>query len=101
MATSLEKRFGLQGQIALVTGGTKGIGRAIVEELAAAGARVFTCSRSESDISELSEGSKAKGFDVQAWKCQLSRLVAPVAAYVICLTICYPSSGHGGRSFKQ
>lgn len=43
-------RFGLFGKTAIVTGGTKGIGRACVEELSALGARVFTCSRNAEDL---------------------------------------------------
>jgi 3-oxoacyl-[acyl-carrier protein] reductase len=44
--------LGLNGRNALVTGGTRGLGRAIVRALAAAGANVVTCHRREGEAAD-------------------------------------------------
>ncbi|KAL6203316.1 hypothetical protein ACLB2K_027016 [Fragaria x ananassa] len=56
------RRWSLEGMTALVTGGTKGIGYAIVEELAGLGARVHTCSRNEAQLHECLSLWKKKGL---------------------------------------
>ncbi|KAM5569756.1 hypothetical protein ABKV19_016990 [Rosa sericea] len=56
------RRWSLEGMTALVTGGTKGIGYAIVEELAGLGASVHTCSRNEAQLNECLNQWKKKGF---------------------------------------
>lgn len=54
----------LAGLRALVTGGTRGIGRAIVEGLAAEGASVAFCARTESDVEAAVAELTAKGATV-------------------------------------
>ncbi|KAK1352752.1 tropinone reductase-like [Heracleum sosnowskyi] len=66
-----DKRWSLDGATALVTGGTRGIGHAIVEELAGFGASIYTCSRSQKDIDKCLEEWKIKGFTVTGSVCDL------------------------------
>ncbi|ESW12487.1 hypothetical protein PHAVU_008G117200 [Phaseolus vulgaris] len=67
-----DKRWSLDGMTALVTGGTRGIGHAIVEELAEFGASIHVCSRKEEDINRCLEEWKKKGFNVTGSVCDVS-----------------------------
>uniref|UniRef100_A0A1J3JUC2 Tropinone reductase-like protein n=2 Tax=Noccaea caerulescens TaxID=107243 RepID=A0A1J3JUC2_NOCCA len=65
-------RWSLGGMTALVTGGSKGLGEAVVEELAMLGARVHTCARDETQLQERLLEWQAKGLHVTASVCDVS-----------------------------
>ena len=64
--------FSLEGKVALVTGAAYGIGFAIAEALAQAGARIaFNC-RSQKHLDEALADYKAKGIEAKGYICDVS-----------------------------
>ena len=74
----------LRGRTALVTGGSRGLGFAVAEELASRGARVAICARGHEALAEARSRLEARGADVLAHPCdvgdraQVDGLVAAV-----------------------
>ena len=62
----------LEGQVAVVTGAGRGIGRATAEQLAAAGAEVFMASRTVEDLTVVEKGIDSSGGRSRAVPCDVS-----------------------------
>jgi len=63
----------LAGQVAIVTGASQGLGRAIAEALAAAGAAVALVARSADKLAAVAAGSVAAGGRAEAFPCDVTQ----------------------------
>lgn len=62
----------LEGKIALITGGSRGIGKAIAIAYARAGARIFICARKERDLEHAEKEIRSIGGEVKWCSADLS-----------------------------
>ncbi|PJJ53060.1 SDR family oxidoreductase [Hymenobacter chitinivorans] len=69
----MNKRWNLEGKVALVTGASKGIGAAVAEELLRFGATVIAVARGAADLDAQVAQWQAQGLDAHALSADLSR----------------------------
>ena len=65
MSTPVMKLFDLAGQVALVTGGSRGLGLQMAHALGEAGAKIMLTSRKASDLEEAAADLQAAGIDAR------------------------------------
>jgi NAD(P)-dependent dehydrogenase (short-subunit alcohol dehydrogenase family) len=80
MHESLRQLFSLQGQVALVTGGSRGLGLQIATALGDAGAKIMLTSRKAGDLEEAAAELRERGIDVRFFAADASD---PAAAKVV------------------
>ncbi|MER7584748.1 SDR family NAD(P)-dependent oxidoreductase [Kitasatospora sp. NPDC097691] len=89
-------------RVALVTGGTSGIGLAVAEELGRRGDRVFVCARTGDDVAATVERLRDQGVEADGVGCDVrstEQIAVAVAAAVECygpIGILVNNAGRGG-----
>jgi len=70
---NVKQLFDLQGRVALVTGGSRGLGLQMAEALGEMGARLALTARKKDELDEAVAHLKAQGIEATAWVCDLGK----------------------------
>lgn len=73
MSSNVKDLFDLTGRTAIVTGGSRGIGREMAEGLAEAGANLMLCARRAEWLDETVSAFEANNFNVASRVCDVSK----------------------------
>jgi gluconate 5-dehydrogenase len=78
---TISELFDLRGRVAIVTGGSRGLGQEMAEGLAEAGAALMLCARRQEWLTPTVEAMRARGFRVEGTLCDVAK-AADVQAVV-------------------
>ena len=73
MTQNVKALFDLTGRTAIVTGGSRGIGKEMAEGLAEAGANLMLCARRSEWLDETVEEFRSRGFNVEGMLCDVAQ----------------------------
>jgi len=73
MTKNVQSLFDLTGRSAIVTGGSRGIGKEMAEGLAEAGAKLMLCARRAEWLDETVEEFRGRGFNVEGMLCDVAK----------------------------
>jgi NAD(P)-dependent dehydrogenase (short-subunit alcohol dehydrogenase family) len=78
---TINELFNLKDRVAIVTGGSRGLGQEMAEGLAEAGASLMLCARRDEWLTPTVDAFRARGFTVEGMLCDVSK-AADVQAVV-------------------
>jgi gluconate 5-dehydrogenase len=70
---NVKQLFDLQGRVALVTGGSRGLGLQMAEALGEMGARLALTARKKDELDEAVAHLKQRGIEATAWVCDIGK----------------------------
>ena len=75
MTAHINELFDLSGRVAIVTGGSRGLGKEMAEGLAEAGASLMLCARREEWLTPAVAELRGRGFKVESAVCDRNAMI--------------------------
>jgi len=82
---NVKQLFDLNGRVALVTGGSRGLGLQMAEALGEMGARLALAARKKDELDEAVAHLKQRGIEATAWVCDIGKRerIAPMVEQIL------------------